>query len=258
LPIPLDDLLTNCEPGPALEIEHGGGGAETHILSGAYRFDPDESHPVFGYLPTVIHRSARLGEPSTGAQAALQLLSHELEEQRPGYQAVVDRLVDMVFIFLVRSWIESQPEEVKGWLAALRHPQIRDAICLLHRRPHEGWTVGSLARSVGMSRSAFARDFKALTGESPLAYVTHWRMETAARLLRSTSEPLASIADRVGYESEYSFGKAFRRIKGVAPGRYRAAVSRRSRPEANRRTARGDGSDDERPRRTAAHPSRRA
>jgi AraC family transcriptional activator of mtrCDE len=163
-----------------------------------------------------------VGEVSGGIQTVLRLLATEIGEKRSGYQAVTQRIVDMLLVYILRSWLESQPPDTRGWLQALRHPQIGEAICLLHRFPERRWMVEELARAVGMSRSAFAREFNEMTGEPPLAYLTQWRMEQAASLLRRSSLSLAQIAERVGYDSEYSFGKAFKRARQVSPGRYRA------------------------------------
>jgi AraC-like DNA-binding protein len=221
-PVRLDDLLTGCELGPALAIRIGDDDPDTEILSGGYGLESAESDPIFRHLPAAIHVSASVGEAGGGIQTALRLLATEVGEQRSGYQAVVDRLVDMLLVYILRSWVESQPVEVQGWLRALRHPQIGEAVCLLHRDPARRWTVAGLARAVGMSRSAFAREFKELTGEAPLGYLTAWRMEHAAALLRRSSLSLAQIAEGIGYDSEYSFGKAFKRARQVSPGRYRA------------------------------------
>ena len=227
-PVRLDDLLTGCEPGPALEIRVGGESPDTEMLSGGYSLDSAEAHPLFRHLPAAIHVPALVGEAGGSIQTALRLLAVEVGEQRSGYQAVVDRLVDMLLVYVLRSWLESQPADVRGWLQALRHPQIGEAVCLLHRSPERRWTVEGLARAVGMSRSAFAREFKELTGEAPLGYLTAWRMEQAAGLLRRSSLSLAQVAERVGYDSEYSFGKAFKRARQVSPGRYRARTAKAS------------------------------
>src|SRR5947209_2892928 len=221
-PVRLDDLLAGCELGPALAIRVGGEDPDTEILSGGYSLESAESDPIFRHLPAAIHVSASVGESSGGMQSALRLLATEVGEQRPGYQALVDRLVDMLLVYILRSWLASQPADLQGWLQALRHPQIGEAVCLLHRYPERRWTVEGLARAVGMSRSAFAREFKELTGEAPLGYLNVWRMEQAAGLLRRSSLSLAQIAERIGYDSEYSFGKAFKRARQVSPGRYRA------------------------------------
>lgn len=228
--VPLDDLIADCDFGPTAEFRFGGDGPATSLLSGGYHFDADVTHPVFAQLPPLIHVATPVGgeamsDAQAGIQAALRLLTAELAARRSGYQAVIDRLVDVVFVYIVRFWVEAQPEGAQGWLAALRHPCIGRAISLLHGEPARPWTVGDLARAVGMSRSAFARDFKALTGEGPLTYLTGRRIEQAAQLLRQSDLSLAQIAQRTGYESEYSFGKAFKRTRGISPGRYRAGTA---------------------------------
>jgi len=124
-------------------------------------------------------------------------------------------------VYSLRAWLRDQPEGSAGWLGALRDPQIRKALTQIHEAPQAPWTVESLARSVAMSRAAFAKRFADIVGEPPLAYVTRWRMDLAAKLLRESREPVARIAGRVGYLSETAFAKAFRRRRHVAPGQYR-------------------------------------
>jgi transcriptional regulator GlxA family with amidase domain len=134
---------------------------------------------------------------------------------------VLPRLIDTLFVYIVRAWLRDQPEGSCGWLGALRDPQISKALSLIHERPQEPWTVEALARAVAMSRAAFAKRFAELVGEPPLAYVTRWRMDIAAKLLRESRETVARIAGRVGYVSETAFAKAFRRRRQLAPGAYR-------------------------------------
>jgi AraC-like DNA-binding protein len=116
------------------------------------------------------------------------------------------------------------PPGASGWLGALGDVQIGSALGFIHQSPELGWTVQSLAAKVAMSRSAFASRFARLVGEPPLAYVTRWRMQKAAGLLRQSSATLADIAERVGYDSEAAFSKAFKRAVGTAPGAYRRAA----------------------------------
>ncbi|HTW13190.1 MAG TPA: AraC family transcriptional regulator, partial [Solirubrobacteraceae bacterium] len=111
-----------------------------------------------------------------------------------------------------------------GWARALRDPAISAAIRAIQEDPRSPWTVAGLAQRSNLSRAAFARRFTELTGQPPLTYLTWWRMTIAARLLQTTEEPLAVIADRVGYGTEYAFSKAFKRELGVAPSRYRASA----------------------------------
>jgi AraC-like DNA-binding protein len=129
----------------------------------------------------------------------------------------------MLLLYILRAWFEGQPArgEAGGWAAALSDLAVSTALQAVHQDPAGPWTVESLGREAGMSRAAFAARFTALVGRPPLAYLTWWRMTTAARLLRDSDAGLAEIAARVGYSSEYAFGTAFKRAYGTAPGRYR-------------------------------------
>jgi AraC-like DNA-binding protein len=119
----------------------------------------------------------------------------------------------------VRSWLESGTPE-RGWVAGLRDPLLGRALAALHADPGAPWTLASLAGEAGMSRSAFAARFRDRLGEPPMAYVTAWRMDVAARLIRTEDLPLARVAERVGYGSEAAFHRAFRRAHGETPGAF--------------------------------------
>ncbi len=136
----------------------------------------------------------------------------------------MDRLAEVLFVQAMRSRIgSSSAADHPSWLHALNDPQIGEAIQLLHAEPERQWTVEDLARSVSMSRSAFAERFRRLVGETPLDHLTQWRMVRAGSMMRATPPmKLADIALATGYESESSFGKAFRRVMGVSPGKYRS------------------------------------
>ena len=131
--------------------------------------------------------------------------------------------MDALRVYVLRTWIEAQPEGTGGWLGALRDPAVGRAIALVHQAPAHRWTVDVLAAKVGMSRSAFARRFAQLVGVPPLGYVTRWRIELALRSLRDTDRTLAAIASDVGYDSEFAFSRAFKRRLGASPGHYRRA-----------------------------------
>jgi AraC-like DNA-binding protein len=199
-----------------------GGGAATDLLCGTYELEVRGNHPVLRLLPPLIHLPA--GD-SAGLHAALRLLLDEFDRPDVGSSKVVSRLLDVLFIQILRSWVDRQPEGATGWLGALRDPAIGSALSALHRAPARPWTVKSLAAAAGLSRAVFARRFKDLVGDTPLAYLTQVRLDTAARLLRTTDDPLASIAQSVGYRSEFAFNRAFRRTRGSPPGRFRARSS---------------------------------
>lgn len=198
----------------------------TMLVCGAYSFDRDAVHPLLALLPPVVHVPAREGRLIDPLASVMHLLSSEYAQSGPGSTAVVDRLVDVLFIYIVRSWAARQAEGTAGWLGALRDPQIGRALAAMHRQPARDWSVDSLAGELGMSRSSFVRRFRHLVGEAPLGYLTRWRMDVAARLLRETERPMAQIAGEVGYRSEYAFNRAFQRTRGVPPGRYRGQAKR--------------------------------
>ena len=142
---------------------------------------------------------------------------------------IVSRLADILFIQALRSWMESTVGDGEGWLAALRDPPIGMALGHIHQAPGEDWTVASLAAQVGMSRSAFSARFTAMVGKPPLHYLTRWRMQLAGDLLADDGMSISEIAERVGYQSESPFSKAFKQHTGMAPGAYRRHSNGRAR-----------------------------
>lgn len=203
--------------------------AESAVLQYAsYRFSQEGEHPLLSLLPPVIRMSADAINGDSELQVLLQLLTQESTRRETGTELVVLRLIDTLFVYILRAWLRNQPEGSHGWLGALRDPQIRKALSLIHESPQVPWTVESLAQAAAMSRAAFAKRFTELVGEPPLAYVTQWRMDIAAKLLRESREPVARIASRVGYLSETAFAKAFRRRRKMPPGAYRYLRSGRS------------------------------
>jgi AraC-like DNA-binding protein len=199
----------------------GGAGARSLLLSGGYRLDYHHPHPLLAALPDLLHVPAAPGSHQT-LRAAVAMLGDELESGRPGGSAVVPALVDTLFPLIVRAWIESHSDSAIGnWTEALTDPDVAGALERIHAEPQRPWTVAALGREVGLSRAAFARRFAHAVGVPPLAYLASWRMTIAGRLLRETDLKLAAVADRVGYESEFAFAKAFKRAYGISPGAYR-------------------------------------
>jgi len=196
--------------------------AESTVLQCAgYQFSQEGAHPLLTLLPPVIRIPADQANNDSELQTLLRLLSQEATRRDVGTDLVLPRLIDTLFVYVLRAWLRDQPEGSAGWLGALRDPQIRKALSLIHESPQVPWTVESLAHQAAMSRAAFAKRFMDLVGEPPLAYVTRWRMDLAAKMLRESREPVARIASRVGYLSETAFAKAFRRRRQMPPGAYR-------------------------------------
>ncbi|GAA3451599.1 AraC family transcriptional regulator [Dactylosporangium matsuzakiense] len=200
-----------------------GAGTATVLLCGAYTLDRTRPHPLFAELPDVIHLPARLGHHSS-LHAAVGLLAAEVGRPGHGTEAVVAALLDMMLLYILRSWLERQGPAT-GWAATLRDPAVAAALRRIHEDPAGPWTVETLGAAAGLSRAAFSRRFTALVGRPPLGYLTWWRLTLAARLLRDGDQPVQAVARRVGYTSEFAFAKAFKREHGVAPGRYRRALT---------------------------------
>jgi len=205
-------------------LRHGAGGAPTGLICGAVRF----AHPAAGnlikILPTTIHVEASSSPRLEWMQSTLRLMAAEAGEFRPGGEAVITRLGDILVIQAIRAWMESDPAAQRGWLGALQDAQIGRAISLIHRDPARHWTVAALAHELAMSRSAFAARFTELVGEPAMSYVTRWRMHVAVSAMKEEGATVGQLADRLGYRSEAAFSRAFKRVIGVAPGSVRRSA----------------------------------
>jgi AraC-like DNA-binding protein len=205
-------------------LRHGGGGEPTRLICGAVRFDHPAARNLVAVLPDTIHVEASGSPQLDWMQSTLRLMAAEARELRPGSEAVITRLADILVVQAIRSWLETDPGARTGWLSALQDRQIGRAIALIHRQPERPWTVAMLARELALSRSAFAARFTELVGEPVMAYVARWRMQVAAGSLRDEGATVGELAARLGYRSEAAFARAFKRITGEAPG----AVRRRA------------------------------
>jgi AraC-like DNA-binding protein len=145
----------------------------------------------------------------------------ESKERRLGGEAVLEHLSELMFVDVVRRYLETLPADRSDWLAALREPFVGRALTALHRTPARAWTLELLAHEVGLSRSALVERFTEFVGQPPMQYLASWRMQLAANDLRSGSESVATIADRVGYESEAAFSRAFKKAVGMSPSEWR-------------------------------------
>ncbi|MEV0388672.1 AraC family transcriptional regulator [Nonomuraea sp. NPDC050643] len=192
----------------------------TVMLCGAYLLDSSRRHPLMEELPDIVHLPARAGR-HVELRAALDLLGGELESSRPGSDAMVSALLDVLLLHILRAWFDEHKDTPTGWTAALHDPPVVAALRAMHSEPGRQWSVAELAEQAGLSRAAFARRFAGLVGQPPLAYLTWWRMTIAARLLRSADVPANVVAGKVGYTSQYAFAHAFKRAYGLPPGAYR-------------------------------------
>jgi AraC-like DNA-binding protein len=210
----MDDAWSPLPGGP-------NGTAVTAMMCGSYQFDRIRPHPLLAELPDIIHLPKRVGQDNQLA-SIVELLGDELHERRPGTDAIITGLLDMMLLYILRIWYQEQaPATSTGWQAALNDPAVSTALHQMHLDPAHPWTVAELGHHAGLSRAAFARRFSAMVGRPPLDYLTWWRMTTAGTLLRLEDMPLHAIAHRAGYISESAFNRAFKREFGITPGNYR-------------------------------------
>ena len=199
---------------------YGGGGAPTTIVCGSLSFDRASLKPITQLLPSFILIKADQAH-TLALYTTMQALASEMAEQAPGSGVVATRLAEVLFIQALRAHIASGVGwRNKGWLRAIFDPQMGTALSAIHDSVNTPWTVESLAEAAGMSRSAFAVRFKELLGQTPLEYVTEWRMQKAMQLLQQRNKKLIDVARSVGYESDAAFSKAFKRVVGASPGEY--------------------------------------
>lgn len=199
----------------------------TVTLCGAYELAPEGRHPLLQDLPEVVHLDTRAGGLAE-LRTVVDLLGAESARPRLGTDAAIPALLDMLLLYALRAWFDGVPTKPgTGWAMALRDPGVAAALHAIHRNPAHPWTVASLATLAGLSRAPFAKRFTELVGRPPMRYLTWWRMTTAARLLRESDAPLGSIAETVGYRSEFALAVAFKRQYETPPGRYRRSAQPR-------------------------------
>jgi len=195
-----------------------GEGPFTTLVCGYFEFQAGDKNPILDALPEVI--VVRRETAGRHLEVIGQLLLEEAQGEGIGTRTVLDKLADTLFVMVVRHYI-GQLADQRGLLAALADARLRNALAAIHREPARAWTLESLAQIAGMSRASFAQRFSELVGTTPIEYLTRWRMTQAELLLRNPQMSVASAAERVGYETEAAFRKAFKRVHGVGPGSIR-------------------------------------
>jgi len=200
----------------------GRGGEVTKLICGYMTCDPQLSRMLLAGLPEIIKINIRDEASGRWLEDTLRYSVDHAEASGPGGAAVVAKLSEALFVETLRRFISALPPAQTGWLAGVREPDIGRALAILHREPAQPWTIASLANEVGLSRSVLAERFRHYLSETPIGYLTRWRMHLAAQLLTSTSKSVAEVAGDVGYESEPSFNRAFKRAFGIPPARFRS------------------------------------
>jgi AraC-like DNA-binding protein len=203
-------------------LHAGGGGEPSRFVCGYMTCDPYLSRPILSGLPSVFKVNIRTDRSGHWLENSIMHLVEEAASGKVGSEAMLAKLSEALFVDTLRRYVSGLSEQEMGWLAGARDPIVRKSLGLLHSRVAHPWTIAGLADEVGISRSALVERFTKYLSEPPMAYLTRWRLQMAARLLESTSRGVAEIAADVGYESEAAFNRAFKREFGQPPGRYRS------------------------------------
>lgn len=202
--------------------QFGGGGELTKLICGYMACDLRLSQIFLAGLPSVLKINIRDSPSGKWLEDTLRYSVEHADASGPGGTAVVAKLSEALFADTLRRYIEKLPASQTGWLAGVRDPDVGKALALLHKQPSHPWTIASLADEVGLSRSVLAERFRHYLSDTPMGYLTRWRLQLAAQALTSTSKSVAEVAGDVGYESEPSFNRAFKREFGVPPARFRS------------------------------------
>lgn len=211
-------------PGPLqgmYSITHGGGGEETRMVCGFIESSEFLHAPVLRSLPPLLIERTSDDRVSAAITSTVGDILALADLAVPGTELILGRLMELLFIEVVRHFASHLPCNAHGWFAALNEPIVGRALQAVHEAPARRWTVDDLARTVGTSRTVLTERFNALIGQAPIEYVTKWRMQLAAERLRHGSDAIANIAADVGYESEAAFNRAFKRVTGMTPGNWR-------------------------------------
>ena len=197
--------------------------ADAIVVCGFLGCDIRPFNPLVAALPRILHLPA--SHAGGWVASVIDQAVIESHDRRPGGDAVLERLSEMMFVDAARRYLVSLPEDATGWLAGLRDRFVGKALALMHERPEHPWSVDALAHEVGLSRSALHERFVLYLGQPPIQYLASWRIQLGARLLRESNRNVATIALDVGYDSEASFSRAFKRMLGMPPAAWRKAQS---------------------------------
>ncbi|BDH46021.1 AraC family transcriptional regulator [Salmonella enterica subsp. enterica serovar Choleraesuis] len=198
------------------------GERQTKLVTGIFNFGESLRNPLVTTLPDYLHLR---GERNPWLPSSLALLSSELDSEQPGMSTIAVRMADILFVQAIRHYLSQHHNFTPGWLNGLNDPQIAKSLALIHQNPAHPWNLVLLSQTIGMSRSRFAERFKTLIGQTPMSYLTEWRMYLAADRLRHSQIRLTQLAAESGYESDVAFSKAFKKWSGYTPRAFRAGES---------------------------------
>ena len=193
------------------------------MICGFLGCDRERGNAIIAMLPTVMKIGVEEIGPAEWIRTTLEYAAGEIALGRPGSETVLAKLSELLFVEAVRRYVTTMPKGQTGWLAGLADPVVAQVLALLHSDISRDWAVEELARKSGASRTVLAERFAQTVGMAPIQYLSHWRMQVAAHELKNSREPLVRIAEKVGYESEAAFSRAFKKTFGTAPATWRRA-----------------------------------
>jgi AraC-like DNA-binding protein len=220
--------LSVTEQGATTARLDGGGRQQTTVVCGFLGCDAKPFNPLLASLPRVLRMPGLAADGSSWIPSFLRSVVEESNRKRPGGEAVLERMTEMLFVEVLRRYADALPSDQTGWLAGMRDAAVGRALALMHEKPAEAWTLERLGEAAALSRSVLHERFVHFLGQPPMQYLAQWRMQLAAGWLRDTDAKVIEVALEVGYENETAFSRAFRRAVGESPGAWRRA--RRARP----------------------------
>ncbi len=222
--VPLQQALDEASFDGYEDLVYGEKGETTTLVCGHFSFEDMASHPIIDSLPPLVHIRAEEGYDFLWLDAATRTLGQETTKRSPGWQVIVDRSAEILFIQILRVQLAQSSSSV---VAAFFDKNLALSLNAIHCQPEKHWSVESLASVAGMSRTAFALRFRELMGKTPMAYVNQWRLQKARVALLESALNVARIAERSGYRSEAAFSRAFHQLYGKPPATYRRMHNRK-------------------------------
>jgi AraC-like DNA-binding protein len=223
-PVSIDDAVRVKVP-ELKPMRYGGDGDCTRLVCGWFAYDRDVPNPLLAVLPQVFRSAVGLRPAGPWLEQSIRYALGEAASGQPGSSAVATKVAESLFVETLRAYIDSLPPAQPGWLSGLRDPHVGKCLELMHSQPARDWSVESLAEQIHVSRSVLAQRFNDFVGVPPMQYLKRWRLAIAARMLRGEHTSIGRITEAIGYESEASFGRAFKQEYGVSPGQWRSGAA---------------------------------
>ncbi len=227
-PVQSRDYVARPIEGGLLEMKLDGGGPRTRIVCGFLGTEDVHGNPVVNALPAALHLNVRDGSAGAWISSMFHHAAEQIAAGHLGSEVLMSRLSELLFVEAIQRYASTLPDQQQGWLAGLKDPYVARALALIHARVAMPWTVEALGKEAGLSRSALADRFCGVLGIPPMQYLAKWRIHVAAHELVNSNKSIAQVAQEVGYESEASFTRSFKRVMNTPPATWRRRRSRQT------------------------------